>query len=131
MRKSPGGSTFPYYYKGGELHCLHFGSFFADETSLFARIGAEREFVLRNIARMPVWVDLYETELTGRVPAELAAMIRAVGGRITKLAIVGCPARRRRRLSKAFAKEGVGTGPPLRYFDDPEVAKSWLVGKEP
>jgi hypothetical protein len=131
MRKSPGGSTFPYYYKGGELHCLHFGSFFADEPSLLARIAAEREFVLRNVERMPVWMDLYETELTGRVHAGLAAMIHATGERITKLAIVGCPASGRRRLSRAFEKEGVETGPPLRYFDDPEAAKSWLVGKEP
>jgi len=34
MKKSPGGSIFPYSYKGGELLGLHFGSFHADEEGL-------------------------------------------------------------------------------------------------
>ena len=40
---SPGGSTFPYYYKGGEIHCLKFGGFLADEEALLTVMHAEGE----------------------------------------------------------------------------------------
>ena len=66
MRKSPGGSLFPYYYKGGELFGLHYGSFFTDEEGL---------------------------------------------------------------LHKLAKKSGVKFPMPIRYFSDPEEAKTWLVSE--
>lgn len=35
MLKSPGGSLFPYYYKGGEIHCLKYGSKYKNEESWY------------------------------------------------------------------------------------------------
>jgi len=46
---SPGGSLFPYYYKNGELFCLHFGSYFSDEDGVIAMMKAEEEFFTKNI----------------------------------------------------------------------------------
>jgi hypothetical protein len=33
--KSPGGSLFPYYYKGGEIHCLKYGNKYKDHEKLY------------------------------------------------------------------------------------------------
>lgn len=43
---SPGGSAFPYYDKGGELGCLKYGSFFADEEALLTVMRAEEQFII-------------------------------------------------------------------------------------
>ena len=39
--KSPGGSIYPYYFKGGQLFGLHYGSFHENEAGLLARMHAE------------------------------------------------------------------------------------------
>lgn len=45
LQKSPGGSAYPYYFKGGTLLGLHYGSFFKDEEALLARMQAEEQFI--------------------------------------------------------------------------------------
>ena len=129
MKKSPGGSIFPYPYKGGELFGLHYGSFHADEDALLARMQAEEQFMVEARCHLPVWFDLYETELSDRVLAALVATIDRLKGNMTRLALVGCSARDRRRFLQTMKKLGNGFTGPLRFFSDPEVAKSWLIGE--
>jgi len=50
IQTSPGGSLFPYYYKNGELFCLHFGSYFSDEDGVIEMIKAEEQFFYKKIA---------------------------------------------------------------------------------
>jgi hypothetical protein len=45
--------------------------------------------------------------------------------RIQKFAVVG-PLRSRRAIGKYIKKDG-RLDLPVQYFDDPEVAKTWLV----
>lgn len=46
--RSPGGSTYPYYYKGGEIHCLKYGSKYKNHEKLFELMKLEEEFILNN-----------------------------------------------------------------------------------
>lgn len=128
MLKSPGGSNFPYYYQGGEIHCLKYGSFFDDERRLLEIMDAEEQFIKQRPGqRLRVWVDLYETKLSDSVVAKFAAQIFGIRGQIVKLAIVGCSPAGRRKLDKALINENQGVPVPCRHFDDPEEAKTWLV----
>ena len=88
--KSPGGSIYPYYFKGGQLFGLHYGSFHENEAGLLARMQAEEEFMDRPNRLFPLWVDFYETKLTDRVLLELLESTIRLRKHIIKLAIVGC-----------------------------------------
>ena len=126
---SPSGSTSPYYYKGGEIHCFKFGSFHADEEALLAVMRAEEEFISRPNRELRIWVDLYETRLTDSILVELMRSVTRAHDHIIKLALVGCSLKTRWRLRFLGWKLGVGFTVPIRYFDDPEIAKTWLVGE--
>jgi hypothetical protein len=129
LQKSPGGSIFPYYYKGGQLFGLHYGSFFADGEALLKRMKAEEEFILMTIRQTPLWIDFYETKLSDEVLIEFSRSILRLQLHITKLAIVGCSSRDKKRLSVLWKKSGIRFPMPVRFFSDPEDAKTWLVSE--
>lgn len=62
LKKSPGGSIFPYPYKNGELFGLHLGSFGTDEEPLIARMKAEEIFFNEQKRSLGLWMDC------GRLP---------------------------------------------------------------
>jgi hypothetical protein len=128
--KSPGGSIYPYFYKGGQLFGWHYGSFFADEERLLALMKAEEAFLARPKHQTPAWADFYETNLTDRVLDEFVAGLQRLGRQITKLGIVGCSFKDRWRLGRRLKKTGLQTRLPVRFFDDPEDAKTWLVSEK-
>ncbi len=127
--KSPGGSNYPYYYKNGELYGVHFGSFFDDEVGLLKLMRAEEEFLSRQFRHLPMWIDFYETRLTDAILTEMIQSMNRLKGRITRLAIVGCSGRDQRRIKQLEKKLGTSIPVPVRYFNDPEEAKTWLVSE--
>ncbi len=127
--KSPGGSIFPYYYKGGQLFGLHYGSFFSDEARLLALMKAEEAFIAKPNHQTPLWVDFCETTLTDKVLTEFVASILRLRKQIIKLGIVGCSFKDRWRLGRLIKKSGLEASLPVRFFDDPEDAKTWLVSE--
>ena len=129
LKKSPGGSIFPYYYKNGELFGAHFGSFFEDEAGLIELIHAEVDFFREGHKQLPYWVDFYESRLTDRVLVEFCQGIDQLAGCITRLAIVGCSRKDQKRLEQTAEANGIRFAMPVRFFKDPEAAKSWLVGE--
>lgn len=60
--KSPGGSIFPYYYKGGEIHCLKYGSYYSDTEKLFKLMKQEEEFILHINRRLKNEIQYVEIE---------------------------------------------------------------------
>ncbi len=130
VRRSPGGSIFPYDFKGGVLFGLHFGSFFEDEDRLLDLMKAEEEFMATAILRrFPLWIDFYETRLTDRVLTEFSSCILRLSSRLIKLAVVGCSRKDQRRIRQRANQNWTGICLPLRFFNDPEVAKTWLVSE--
>ncbi len=129
MQKSPSGAMFPYYFKDGELFGLHLGSFFADEDRLVDMIKAEEVFFLRQNRCIGLWIDFYQSKLTDRVMGEFIEYLNHTYERITKLAIVGCSSRDKRRISSLIKKAACLSALPVRYYSDPEEAKSWLVNE--
>lgn len=124
--KSPGGSIFPYHYKGGEIHCLKYGSFHSNSDSLFSLMKAEEAFILGQPRRLAIWVDFYETQLTREVMLEFAANLTRLQSHIRKLAIVGKYGNIH-RLHRYLRKEAPQITMPIQYYGDPEDAKTWLV----
>ena len=126
--KSPGGSNFPYYYKGGELHSFKFGSFFKDEKGLLEVMQAEEEFLMKSGRRIGVWVDFYETRMTDTVLGEFLQSIDRLQPRITKLAIVGLSSMDKKQYRRLEKKLGIKFSIPVQFYNNPETAKTWLVG---
>jgi len=126
VQTSPGGSIFPYPYKGGEIHCLKYGTFVFNEEALFAVIKAEETFIAGQNQQLLIWVDLYETRLTDRVLIEFTESVNRLRPHIRKLAVVGCSFLRKQRLLYYMKKPGTQL-PSIRFFSDPEAAKTWLV----
>ncbi len=125
-RTSPSGALFPYYYKGGEIYGIHSGSFHSDEQGLIALLQAEADFIVNDKRRLRFWVDFYEDDLTDTVLTEFIAFINCLTPQLVKLAIVGCSWRDRWRLGQMWKKSDKPPF-PVKYFDDPEDAKTWLV----
>ena len=127
LLKSPGGSAYPYYYKGGTFLGLHYGSFFKDEEALLARIRAEEQFIKDSVRQSLLWIDFYQTRLTDKFLIEFSTSILRLEKHIIKMAIVGCSFRDKRRIIKLEKKFGWKFPMPVRFFGDPELAKTWLV----
>ena len=129
VEKSPSGALFPYYYKNGELFGLHLGSYFSDTNGVIAMMKAEQDFILRKHRRMGIWLDFYETKMTDPVIRELIEMLAHIVDQTAKLGIVGCSAIVRWKIKRQIRKVDALSSLPVRYFDDPEVAKTWLVSE--
>ncbi|SEB91475.1 hypothetical protein [Paenibacillus sp. GP183] len=124
--KSPGGSLFPYFYKNGEIHCLKYGSFYFNKDALFSLIKAEEEFILETHRRLDIWVDFYKTSLTQEVMNEFVESISRLNKSIRKLSIVGCSSIVKWRIRNKIKRNG-NISMSIKFFNDPEDAKSWLV----
>jgi hypothetical protein len=129
LKKSPGGSLFPYPYKGGELFGWHLGSFGKDEDGVISRMKAEEIFLLQQNKSMGLWIDFYQTRLTDRVIGELIEMLGHTHQLILKLGLVGCSTLDRWRINRLIKKTGSLSKLPVKYFEDPEDAKTWLVSE--
>jgi hypothetical protein len=129
IKTSPGGSAFPYYYKGAEIFGLHLGNFCKDEAGLLARMKAEEAFIADTYKHFPLWIDFYQTRLTDAILDEFLHGLQRVQGRITKLALYGVSRRDQRRIREAARQAGIEFPFPVRYFDEPETAKTWLVSE--
>ncbi len=128
-KKSPSGAMFPYYYKNGELFGMHLDSFEDREDDVIAMMQAEEAFFLAQTHPLAgIWVNLYGTRLTERVLSQLTEMICHIQPRISKLALVGCTSLNGRKIHQRFRKAGLGEKLMVRFYSDPEEAKSWLVG---
>lgn len=129
MTKSPSGSLCPYYYMGGELHPLKYGSFHKDKEKLFHIIKKEEEFILNASGNRNrrIWIDLYETQLDREVIEKLVLHIKTVSPKIFKLCLVGCSFFNKYKIRKEMKRKGVGFVSQMRFFSDPEIAKQWLV----
>lgn len=127
--KSPSGSACPYYFMGGELHPLKYGSFHSDRERLLSVMKAEEEFILRSPGQRNrrIWIDLYETRLDGEAARALAAHIQAIESKILKLCFVGCSTFGAVRLRRRMAALGLAVAKNARFFRDPEEAKRWLT----
>jgi len=125
---SPSGSLFPYHYKGGELHCLKYGGFHNDETALFSRIDDEEEFFISSKRKLNTWIDLYETNVSRRVIRKLVDNIAHISPQVRRLALVGdFTIIRKLVVNDRLRRAGVGEKTAVRFFSDPEVAKTWIV----
>jgi hypothetical protein len=128
-QKSPSGAMFPYYFKNGELFGMHLDSYEDREDDVIDMMKAEEAFFLAQTHPLAgIWLNFYGTRLTDRVIGQLTEMICHFQPRITKLALVGCSIWNRRKIQQRFRKAGIGGQPLVRFYDDPEEAKSWLVG---
>ena len=129
IQRSPSGAMFPYYYKNGELFGMHLGSYFSNEEGVIAMMKAEEAFFTSKHRPIGIWIDFYETKLTDRVIQAFVKMIEGMGPQVTKLGIVGCSALARWKINRLLKKTGSLSTLPVKYFEDPEVAKTWLVSE--
>ena len=129
LKTSPSGSLCPYYYMGGELHPLKYGSHFDRKEELLTVMKAEEAFILQSSGQnnRRVWMDLYETNLDEDVITALVDHIIAIGPKIYKLCLVGCSGHNERRIRKRMKVLRMDMGKEIRFYDDPEEAKKWLV----
>jgi len=130
LPKSPSGSLCPYYYLGGELHPLKYGSYGTDHERLRAVVMAEQEFILasRGTHNRRVWVNLYDTALDRATITMLIEHLVAIRPKILKLCLVGCSGWDRHRVRAAMRLLSPDLYATTRYFGDPEEAKRWLIG---
>jgi hypothetical protein len=131
QKKSPSGSLCPYYYRGGELHPLKYGSLFSDKARLLAVMKAEEEFILNSQGayNRRIWIDLYETKLDAESMAALVRHIAAIRKKVCKLCFVGCSNTDKRKIKQLMVKDQMELADRIRFFEDPEEAKKWLVSE--
>ncbi|RAW16891.1 hypothetical protein DC345_07250 [Paenibacillus taichungensis] len=127
MIKSPGGSIFPYYYKGGEIHCLKYGSKYRKYDELFELMRMEEEFIFKANKKLKIWIDLYETSITEMVLQELVNNLNNLNGYVKKISFVGLSSTSKWKLKRKI--KNLKLEYPVSYFSDPEEAKTWLISE--
>lgn len=130
LLKSPGGSVYPYCYKGGELHCLKYGSFHNDTEGLKGLMNEEEKFIMGLHRSLRIWIDLYETNVNDEVIQALTDSLKRMEHNIVKLAFVGCSLSTKIKLKKAIKNYPEKIDIPMKYYSDPEVAKTWIVSEQ-
>lgn len=130
LKKSPSGSLCPYYYMGGELHPLKYGSYFKNKEKLFAVIKAEEEFIMNSSVQnnRRIWIDLYDTKLDDEVITVLISHIEAIQSKIFKLCLVGCSYFDKFKIKRKIIASSLKSAKEIKFFSDPEKAKQWLIG---
>lgn len=126
---SPSGSQCPYYYKGGELHPLKYGSFFSNMEALSKIIDLEEKYILKSAGNRRIWIDLYDSYLTDEIVEKFVNHILAIHSKIHKLALVGCSKTITRKINGSVKKTDSDLFNEIRYFNDPEDAKNWLISE--
>lgn len=131
LKKSPSGSLCPYYFEGAELQPLHYGSYWDDMDKLAAIIDAEEEFILASSSTSGrlVWIDLFETNFTDDMILKLSQHIDTISSKVSKLALVGCSKKVFRKIISHLKEMDCNLAEQIKLFDDPEISKYWLVGK--
>jgi len=131
LKKSPSGSLCPYYFMDGELHPLHYGSYFDNKNKLFETIKAEEGFILKSSGfyNRRIWIDFYETTLDNEVIDFFVNHIKVIRHKVLKLCLVGCSFSEKQKIKSKMKKEKMDLFSKTQYFSDPEKAKQWLVGK--
>lgn len=124
--KSPGGSVFPYYYKGGQIHCLKYGSKYKDTAQLFEIMAREEEFIISTGKKLKIWVDFYKTSLTSIVLEHFITNIGNISEYVDRMSIVGLSRFNQWRLRRGLKNSGIKF--KISFFEDPEDAKTWLIG---
>ncbi|MFE6073367.1 hypothetical protein ACFVQB_02695 [Paenibacillus sp. NPDC057886] len=127
MIKSPGGSLFPYYYKGGEIHCLKYGNKYKKYEELFELMRLEEEFIFKANKKLKIWIDLYETSTTEIVLQELVNNLNNLNGYVKKISFVGLSSISKWKLKRKI--KNLKLEYPVSYFSDPEEAKTWLISE--
>ncbi len=129
--KSPSGSLCPYYYMGGELHPLKYGSFFGNKSKLFEIIRAEEEFILKSPGEKNrrIWIDIYETEIDGMVTEILVSHLINIKPKINRICFVGFPQAQKVKFMRKVKSSDAELYETIRFFKDPEDAKMWLIGR--
>ena len=129
MNKSPSGSLCPYYYMGGELHPLKYGSYYNDKNKLFAVMKAEEEFILKSSGEnnRRIWIDLYESTLDNEVIDKLVLHVKTIRSKIFKLCFVGCSFLDKLRIKKQMKASNIDIAEQVKFYSDPEEAKQWLI----
>lgn len=125
--KSPGGSIFPYYYKGGEIHCLKYGSKFKNKEKLFELMKQEEAFIIQTNKKLKIWIDMYETSMTEKVIQELINNLKNLNDYIERLSFVGLSGMNQWRLKRRMKQAGLKQ--TISFYADPEDAKTWLVSE--
>jgi hypothetical protein len=64
-----------------------------------------------------------------RVLKELIELLNHIKPQTTKLGIVGCPLFSQWKINRLIKRTDILSSLPVKYFDDPEVAKTWLVSE--
>jgi len=116
---------------GGELHPLKYGSYFNNKKRLFEVMKAEEEFILKSSGtnNRRIWIDLYDTTIDDEVAEALIQHLNVIRHKIFNLCLVGCSKSAQRIIKKKFKQAKMDLYKSIRYFDDPEIAKQWLLGK--
>lgn len=110
LLKSPGGSLYPYYYKGGEIHCLKYGSKHRNFKELYHLMKMEEEFIFQTNKQLRIWVDLYETVITDQVLQELTNNLVNLNDHIKKISFVGLSTISKWRLKKRLNRLNLSRG---------------------
>jgi len=91
----------------------------------------ERGFILAQHRMLNIWVDFYQTTITSTVIVAFIENLMAFHHSIRKLALVGLSLTARLKMKLAIAQIPSLRHVPIRYFVDPEDAKTWIVQENP
>jgi len=126
--KTPSGANFPYYYKNGALHGIHFADYKDDIVALLRILEKEQAFIVNQNITSTTWLDCYYIKYSKEVFLGICSFLEKLSNKLTRCAFVGLGIKYKIRIYY-FIKKTKINDLQIRYYNDPEIAKTWLVGK--
>lgn len=87
----------------------------------------EEDFIVNQNHVLNIWVDFYKTKLTDPVLNKFVENMNCLQNHSKKIAIVGLSFWDKWRFRKMLRKQNDSFSVPIQYYDDPEIAKTWLI----
>ena len=129
LMKSPSNALSPYYYKGGYLHGMHYGSYYDDMEALFSMMDREEVFILNSPEKRRILMDFYGTSVSKLMLEKVVDHIEHLTPKIIKLAIAS-DKKSLWHIRRALKKANILENGQLYFGTDMEEGKTWLVSDE-
>ncbi len=111
-------------YKGKKIFYQDFSKNFYNSAAVKAELGEVQKIVMSQpLHSALVLSDFRDTNVGSDLLSEMNAASAATKGYVHKTAVLGVTGVKRKLADLLIAI----TGQPLKYFDDVETAKNWLV----
>lgn len=116
----------PVFHGGGEIHGCQLDGYRKNDDAFLNRLAEIEQYLSHKNGTLRLWINLDSTKLTKPLMFELVQSLFRCREHIYKASIIGIGTKKRafqKNITMVFGENPIA----IKYYEDGELAKSWLV----